>query len=70
MIEVLTQNGWYKWTSCTCGGSYKEKYKHPSKPDKQIHIRPNQNKWFYLQNKRIWGQGTGAAALAAKLTEI
>ena len=70
MKQLLLDFGWYKYTSCTCGGSYKEKYKHPTKPSTQIHIQPNANKWLYRVNNSTVQQGVGEQSLQTKLKEI
>ena len=69
MKAMLIDAGWFMFHSCSCGGSYKEKYKHPSKPAKQIHIRPSKDKWFYLQSNRVYAEGN-TSTLQAKLNEI
>jgi len=70
MRDLLISQQWWMFHNCTCGGSYKAKFKHPTKPGVQIHIRPNQNKWFYLQSNRIFAQGIGIDTLQTKLKEI
>jgi len=71
MREILEANGWWMYHSCTCGGSRKEKFKHPNKPGIEMHIRPTKAKWFYLKgNKRVFDEGVGLITLKAKLLEI
>lgn len=70
MKQVLIDNGWYKFSSCRCGGSYKEKYKHPSKPGVQIHIRPNKNTWEHKISSSTYARGNGETSLQTKLNEI
>lgn len=70
MNEVLLQYGWFKWTSCSCGGTFKAKYKHPSKPGTQIHIKPNRNTWEHKVSNSTVERGTGSQSLEAKLKEI
>jgi len=69
MRQILEAAGWWMYHSCTCGGSLKEKFKHPNKPSKEFHIRPNRNKWFYLENKRIFDQGN-YSDLQKKIDEV
>lgn len=60
MRDILISAGWFKYHGCTCGGALKEKYKHPDKPGKEVHIRPNRNDWTYLLNKRVVSRGNGS----------
>ena len=60
MRELLAAAGWYKYTHCNCGGTLKEKYKHPTKPGQEVHIQPNRNQWYYFVNKNRNNLGVGA----------
>lgn len=56
--QVAESNGWWMYRSCTCGGSFTQKFKHPEKPSVEIWVYPNQNKWVHRINKTNIKQGS------------
>lgn len=69
MKELLEKYGWYKFHQCTCGGTLKQKFKHPNKPAQEIHIQPNRNTWKHLVNRIVVANGV-SNSLEDKLKEI
>lgn len=69
MIEALTSRGWYQFHKCTCGGTLSIKFKHPSKPNLIVKVKPNRNTWEYLVGKVRESQGVGVNTLIQKLDE-
>lgn len=70
MKNVLLEYGWYMYHSCTCGGTRKEKFKHPSKPGAEFWIYPRRNTWEYRIAKRRNDNGVGEASLKNKLETV
>lgn len=60
---------WWMYKNCHCGGSLKEKFKHPQKPGLEVHIRPNRGIWIVMLNKRQADNGV-AANLKSKLDTL
>lgn len=70
MKKLLESLGWYQYKQCTCGGVFKQKFKHPDKPSKEIWIYPNRNTWDYRVGRTRYGFGTGEQSLQKTLDTI
>ena len=55
--ETVESFGWWVYKSCSCGGVFTLKCKHPNKPSVEIWLRPNRNQWLHKLNGRLQEQG-------------
>jgi hypothetical protein len=65
MKELLISLGFKMFSSCSCGGTYAEKYK---KSGIVIEIKPKRNVWSMKINGTFTGKGT-ADNFTEKLTQ-
>ena len=70
MKEILIQLGFVMYSSCSCGGTYAEKYKLNNQKGLFIcEIKPNRNIWTLKNNGVFQVKGT-KENLTEKLNEI
>lgn len=57
MRQLLTDNEFYIFTQCNCGGTRQEKYKSGKYATLEVHVEPNRGFFRILQGGRQIDQG-------------
>lgn len=68
MVEYVTQNGWYQFHKCTCGGTLSLSFKNPNKGGMKLKIKPNRNTWQMSGTRKA--SGVGLDTLKTYLDEL
>lgn len=51
---LLTKAGFYRYQTCNCNGTYKEKYQSLTHKDYEFHVAPHKHFFFgYLENRKV-----------------
>ena len=68
MIEYITENDWYQFHRCTCGGTLSVSFRNPNKGGAKLKIQPNRNKW--IMSGSLSAKGVGLESLKTYLESL
>lgn len=68
--NAITDNGWYFYSKCTCGGILKHKFRHTNKPGLELHWYVRKDNFLIKSYNTIKVQLTPISNLQQILNDV